>query len=514
MLFNSVNYVVFLPIVIMIYFLLPEYHTKTKKKDINKNRYKNFFLLICSYFFYMCWIPKYVILMMVSTIVTYIIAIIIDKLGNVRQRKVALFMSIIINFGILFIFKYYNFFIDSVGIILSKIGMSINLNKFNLLLPVGISFYIFQAIGYAIDVYRNDIKPEHNFINYALFVSFFPQLVAGPIERAKNLLPQFREGHKFHDRQAVDGMKIILIGLFKKVVISDTIAIYVDAVFNQVTRYSGITLIIAIILFSIQIYCDFSGYSDIAIGSAKILGFRLMENFKAPYFSSSIGEFWNRWHISLNTWFKDYIYIPLGGSKKGKLRKYGNLMAIFLLSGLWHGANWTFVVWGLLNGFYRVCQEWIRNFELPVVFHSQILHRIKEMIKRLFTYGLVCFSWMFFRANSIADAKYVIFNLFKNINIYNFFNHLYSIINTNLLDLKNMRYFYIIIVIVSLTFLLIVDYKKNRSQSKSYDEIIFQSKYTMIRWIEYIILTILIIFLFLLQNGIYGQTGQFIYFQF
>lgn len=333
MLFNSVQYLIFLPICIILYFSVPV-------------KYRNLFLLLSSYFFYMCWMPEYILLLMLSTVVTWLGGFFIEKTSQKTLRKVVLFGTIFINLSILFLFKYYSFFGDLTTLLFKRIGVQIELPSINLLLPVGISFYTFQALGYSIDVYRGEILHERNIINYALFVSFFPQLVAGPIERSKNLLPQFKTIHSFDAKRATEGLRIILIGMFKKVAVADMAALYVDNVFARVDSLEGFTLALAVFLFTIQIYCDFSGYSDIARGTALILGFKLMENFQAPYFATSITEFWQRWHISLSTWLRDYIYIPLGGNKRGFTRKCINLLIVFGISGLWHGAALTFVVWG------------------------------------------------------------------------------------------------------------------------------------------------------------------------
>lgn len=299
MVFNSIHYLIFFPIVVFGYFIIPD-------------KFKKLFLLVASYYFYMCWIPQYVLLMIFSTVSTYFTGFLINQTTSIRHRKYALTINIIVNLGILFVFKYFNFFSSSIQSTLAGLDIQITGFQSSLLLPVGISFYTFQALGYSIDVYRENIKHEKSFINYALFVTFFPQLVAGPIERAKDLLPQLSKKYRFEYGRTVTGLRLMLIGMFKKVAVADVVAIYVNQVFNNVNQYNGIVLLVAIFLFSIQIYCDFSGYSDIAVGSAKVLGIDLMENFKTPYLSTSLSGFWKRWHISLTTWFRDYVYIPLG----------------------------------------------------------------------------------------------------------------------------------------------------------------------------------------------------------
>lgn len=343
MLFNSYNFLIFFPIVVLIYFLIP-----------HKIRY--IWLLIASYYFYMCWNAKYALILLFSTVITYASGLlitrankIIDDKNKVKWKKIFVTLSFVINLSILFIFKYFGFAVENINKILTNLNMNILNPSFDVVLPVGISFYIFQALSYTVDVYREDVKAEKNFLKYALFVSFFPQLVAGPIERSKNLLNQMNEKHYFDAQRVKDGLLLMIWGGFQKIVIADRVAIVVNTVFNNYPQYEGMYIIVAAILFAFQIYCDFSGYSIIAMGAAKVMGFKLMENFNCPYFSQSVGEFWRRWHISLSTWFRDYLYIPLGGNRKGKLRKYINLMIVFIVSGLWHGANWSFVIWGALN---------------------------------------------------------------------------------------------------------------------------------------------------------------------
>lgn len=333
MLFNSFSFAIFLPIVFIVYWLIPQ-------------RLRWGLLLIASYYFYMSWNPKYIVLILGTTFVSYITGILIEREKMIYKKKLYLICSIILCMGVLFLFKYFNFFVISVSDILSSISIKWHPVTLKLLLPVGISFYTFQTMSYVIDVYRGDIKAEKHFGYYATFISFFPQLVAGPIERSENLLPQIKQRCQFDEQKASDGLKLMLWGYYKKVVIADTLAPYVDMVYGQLKYYQGFALVIVIFFFSLQIYCDFSGYSDIAIGTAKLFGIDLMKNFDAPYFSKSIKEFWKRWHISLSTWFRDYIYIPLGGNKCSKVRHYINLLVTFLVSGLWHGAEWSFIYRG------------------------------------------------------------------------------------------------------------------------------------------------------------------------
>ncbi len=402
MLFNSLQFLIFLPIVIMAYYLIP-------------GRGKQLWLLAASYYFYMCWNAVYALLMLLSTVITYLCGLGLDMLNRQdmvfarkqRLRRVLLWISLGINLSILFFFKYFYFAIDSLNSILVHIGFQLNRPSFDVLLPVGISFYTFQALGYTIDVYRNEIYAEKNLFRYALFVSFFPQLVAGPIERSKNLLKQLAVPKKFSYDNLREGFLLMLWGFFLKIVIADRLAFFVDTVYSaDYYNFGGIIVMIATIFFAIQIYCDFGGYSSIAMGAAKMLGIDLMENFNTPYLSMSTSEFWRRWHISLSSWFRDYVYIPLGGNRKGKLRKYLNLMITFGASGLWHGANWTFVVWGLLNGFYQI----IGSLLMPLRNRFVLLFRLNtsseghKALKILITFTLITISWVFFRASSLSMA--------------------------------------------------------------------------------------------------------------
>jgi D-alanyl-lipoteichoic acid acyltransferase DltB (MBOAT superfamily) len=341
MLFNSAQFLIFFPIVTLVYFVIPE-----------KIRY--IWLLLSSYYFYMCWNAEYALLILTTTVITYFSGILIEKIkksdageaGKTRKKKMVVSLSVVCNLAILFYFKYTNFALAVMGDIFSRVNIQMNIPQFDVILPVGISFYTFQALSYTMDVYRDDIYAEKNFFRYALFVSFFPQLVAGPIERSKNLLKQLAVPKKFDFDMAREGLLLMLWGYFLKMVLADRIAIFVDTVYGEPETYAGYYLILATVFFAFQIYCDFAGYSTIAMGAAKILGINLMGNFDAPYLSVSVAEFWRKWHISLTSWFKDYLYIPLGGSRKGKVRKYVNKMIVFLVSGLWHGASFAYVIWG------------------------------------------------------------------------------------------------------------------------------------------------------------------------
>ena len=406
MIFNSLGFLIFYPVVLLLYFALP----KCCKWPV---------LLAASYYFYMYWNWKLVFLILFTTVVSYISAIIIEKTENKNRKKFWLAMTLITSLGVLFFFKYFNFLADSAVSIWNLFGGEADFIALKLMLPVGISFYTFQTLSYVIDVYRGDSKAEKHFGWYALFVSFFPQLVAGPIERPDNLLPQLKATHKLEADNAFVGLQKMAIGFFKKIVVADLIAEFVNAVYNNPTESTGLGIVIASVLFSVQIYCDFSGYTDIAIGCARIMGIRLMQNFDRPYRARTIKEFWARWHISLSTWFRDYLYIPLGGNRCSKARHYFNLFVVFFVSGLWHGASWTFVIWGCLHGIYQIIGMMTKKPRLAL---HKALH-IKEdslflaLWQRFWTFVLVCFSWIFFRANSIKDVGILLGNLTKGWNV-------------------------------------------------------------------------------------------------
>lgn len=402
MLFNSYSFLVFFPIVVIIYYLLPK-------------KVSYLWLLAASYYFYMGWNAKYALLLLLSTTITYISGILLQWMmdrhpDNVAAKKWIVAGSFASNLAILFFFKYFNFTVESLNAVLQHTSLPAVNRSLDVLLPVGISFYTFQALGYTVDVYRGEIRAERNFFRYALFVSFFPQLVAGPIERSKNLLNQLRTPQKFDYRRMCDGLLLMIWGYFLKLVIADRISIFVDNVYANVGIYDGKYLLLASVLFAFQIYCDFAGYSTIAIGAAEVMGYQLMENFNSPYLSQSVSEFWRRWHISLSSWFKDYLYIPLGGNRKGKVRKYINIMIVFLVSGLWHGANWSYVVWGGLNGLYQV----IGAIFTPVREKMKKTIRVKKnalplmVLYMAITFVFVDFAWIFFRADTMQHAFGVI----------------------------------------------------------------------------------------------------------
>ncbi len=419
MVFHSLSFLIFFPVVVLVYYFLPP-------------KRRHLWLLAASYFYYMCWNIRYALLMLLSTFITYISGIWMERIRrrNWNRRKKTLrkkwvvFLSFFLNLSILFFFKYYNFAADLLNGAFTALQNTIRLPSLDLLLPVGISFYTFQALSYTVDVYREDIYAEQNFFRYALFVSFFPQLVAGPIERSKDLLVQLATPKRFDYEQAREGLLLMIWGFFIKLVIADRIAVFVDAVYADTSTYTGWYLILATFLFNYQVYCDFAGYSTIALGAAKIMGFQLTENFNAPYLSRSMGEFWRRWHVSLGTWFRDYVYFPLGGSRKGKLKKYRNLMVVFLLCGLWHGASLTYVVWGGLNGLYQVLGDLlkpVRDFivKLLHIHRDTVGHQVFQVIVTMI---LISSFVPFFRASSLEEAWEIYRSMFTVGNIWILFD--------------------------------------------------------------------------------------------
>ena len=396
MLFNSLDFAIFLPIVFILYWFVTHKNLKLQ----------NFLIVAASYLFYGWWDWRFLSLIIFSTVVDYSVGMALKTENNQTKRKVLLWTSILVNLGFLGFFKYYNFFLDNFVTAFSFLGNPINPQGLNIILPVGISFYTFQTLSYTIDVYKRKLTATKNFVAFSAFVSFFPQLVAGPIERATHLLPQFYKRRKFDYALAVDGMRQILWGLFKKIVIADNCAEFANQIFNNSTDMNGSTLVLGAIFFTFQIYGDFSGYSDIAIGTSRLFGFDLMQNFNFPYFSRDIAEFWRRWHISLSTWFRDYLYIPLGGSRGGTWMKVRNTFLIFIISGFWHGANWTFIVWGALNAIYFLPLLLTNNNRnnLETVAKGKLFPSLKELSFMLLTFGLTVFAWIFFRADNIGHA--------------------------------------------------------------------------------------------------------------
>lgn len=431
MLFNSLNFLIFFPCVIVLYFCLPV-------------KIKNFWLLLSSYYFYMSWNAKYGLLLLGCTAITYGAGIALQKINdteqspNQRKRKLILALSLFIIFGCLFIFKYLKFVLSNLQFIASKLGLFGNVPEFSMVLPVGISFFTFQASGYLIDVYRKEIYAERNFFRYALFISFFPQLVAGPIERSKNLLKQLDKTYEFNFERLREGFLLMIWGFFLKIVIADRAALFVNCIYNDFSVHSGALLLLATVLFAFQIYCDFGGYSIIAMGAAKILGLELMDNFNCPYFSKSVQEFWRRWHISLSSWFRDYLYFPMGGSRCSRPRRYVNVMVVFFGSGLWHGSGWSYIIWGGLNGFYQIAGELLRPIrkklmDLFSINPNSFSHKLFQIN---ITFFLIAFSWIPFCANSFKESL----GILKRI-VWNF--HPGSILGNNLyqygLDEKNFK---------------------------------------------------------------------------
>jgi alginate O-acetyltransferase complex protein AlgI len=407
MLFNSLDFAIFLPIVFVLYWFVTNNYLKRQ----------NLLIVLASYTFYGWWDWRFLALIIFSTLIDYTIGIKLSQEESNFKRKLLLWASVLFNLGFLGFFKYYNFFIDNFTSAFSFFGMEFQGNSLNIILPVGISFYTFQTLSYTLDVYKKKLEPTKDLIAFCAFVSFFPQLVAGPIERATNLLPQFYTKREFDYANATNGIRQILWGLFKKIVIADNCARFANEIFNQSADFGGTTLILGALLFTIQIYGDFSGYSDIAIGTSRLFGFNLMQNFASPYFSRDIAEFWRRWHISLSTWFRDYLYIPLGGSKGSTLLKVRNTFIIFIVSGFWHGSNWTFIAWGALNALYFLpilLTNQNRNNLGPIA-EGRMLPSVKESVSILFTFTLTVIAWIFFRAENIEHALEYNYNLFSGL---------------------------------------------------------------------------------------------------
>lgn len=492
MLFNSIDFLLFFPIALLIYWSIPA-------------KLRRLWLLLCSYFFYMCWNAKYIVLILGTTIVTYVCAILMEKIANTRAKKTVMAICILLNLGNLFFFKYFNFALDTISHITGAVPRHLNI-----ILPVGISFFTFQALGYVVDCYRGDTRAEHNLITYALFVSFFPQLVAGPIERSGNLLGQIKElGMKTRKElvdwlQVRDGLILMAWGMFMKLVIADRVAIIVDNVYENVTSYGSVPILMAFFGFGLQIYCDFSSYSIIAIGAARVMGVKLMENFNAPYFATSITDFWRRWHISLSTWFRDYLYIPLGGNRKGCVRKYLNVLIVFTLSGLWHGANWTFVFWGMIHGLIQI----LENVMKPLLNKCEKKFGINNrtfgfnVFRAIIVTFIADFAWIFFRADSFGQARDFIKGLFIRQNWWALStDEIYSYG----LDAQEMW-----ILAGAVVLLALVDYLKARK------------KITLDKWLggQFVGFRIAFLLAIVISTIVFGEYGpgfdsqQFIYFQF
>ena len=473
MLFNSVEFLIFFPLTTIIYFLLP-------------NKYRWLHLLIASWIFYSFFIPIYSLILFSTIVIDYFAGIIIYK-SQGKRKKLLLLLSIVANVGILCYFKYYNFFIENINELFNSFGINQHLSYLGLVLPIGLSFHTFQAMSYTIEVYRGNQLPEKHFGIYALYVMFYPQLVAGPIERPQNMLHQFHEKHVFDKQNCIEGLKLMLWGYFKKMVVADNCALIVNDIFNHYTKYSSTSLTLGICLFAVQIYCDFSGYSDIALGSARVMGFRLMRNFAYPYFSRDIAEFWRRWHISLSSWFKDYVYFPLGGSKVNKFKKVRNTMIIFLLSGFWHGANWTFIIWGFLNALYflpLLLSNRHRTHLNTIAEQSNI--SLKELLQMLLTFILACIAWIFFRAPDAHTAVQYIIKIFS------------------LQQGSHLSAETIFLPIIMSILMFMVEWNSRKHQVQQ----IFQSTNEIWRWASYMLVTILILILSP------AEKSMFIYFQF
>lgn len=487
MLFNSFDFAIFFPIVFILYWITA--HKKTPR---------NILLLVSSYVFYGWWDWRFLFLIFISSLVDFIVGQKIFKAENNRKKKILLVVSLVVNLGFLCYFKYANFFIETFVDSFRLFGKELEVSTLNIILPVGISFYTFQTLSYTIDIFRKQLEPTKDALSFFTFVAFFPQLVAGPIERASHLLPQFYKTYNFNYNQVKSGFLLIAFGLFKKMVVADRVSVLVNQVYNNPEAYQGYEIILATILFAFQIYCDFSGYSDIAIGVGRTMGFDLMKNFRSPYLSKSITEFWRRWHISLSTWFRDYVYIPLGGSRDGKYKMYRNLFLVFLISGLWHGAALTFIIWGAIHGIIIVAEKALSKQRQSF---ADVLGLAKNTVSRkLFyitiTFSIVCFAWVFFRANSLTDSLMIIRNasILKWSQVLNFYE----------LGLNAQEFwtsFFAIAILVAFEW---THQKVSFTKQLSSQPLLF-------RWCFYIIIVFTIIIF-----GVYGDMApkEFIYFQF
>lgn len=491
MLFNSIQFLIFFPIVTILYFVLP-------------HRFRWALLLAASCYFYMAFVPIYMLILGFTIVVDYFAGIYIEQ-SEGKKRKFYLTLSLIANIGVLAIFKYYNFLNDNVTWLLKGFALENPIPYLNILLPIGLSFHTFQAMSYTIEVYRGNQKAERHFGIYSLYVMFYPQLVAGPIERPQNILHQFYEKHNFDYQRVTDGLKLMAWGMFKKIVIADRLAVMVNQVYNNPYHQTGMPLIVATALFSIQIFCDFSGYSDIALGSAQVMGFELMKNFDRPYYSKTISEFWRRWHISLSTWFRDYLYFSLGGNRVAKWRREYNLFIVFLVSGIWHGASWNFVIWGAIHGFYLVFAN------QTVAFRNKIVNAIGlpklptfyKIIQIITIFCLTSFAWIFFRAVDFKSASYIATHLFTGLG-----EQLQQIGNKTFIE-KNIFLGQGItnfaMVVFALFVMEIVHFYQRGQSLRS----VINQKPLLVRWVLYYGIILAILFL-----GMYDAPSQFIYFQF
>ena len=484
MLFNSLSYLIFLPIVFILYWTIKS----------ERYRWQNILLIIASYIFYGAWDYRFLFLLIFSTSLDYFTGLKIFQVQSKKRKKIWLLISIIINLGFLGFFKYYNFFIESFADLLSFVGLQPNIWTLKIILPVGISFYTFHGLSYVLDIYNGKIKPTGNIVDYSLFVCFFPLLVAGPIERATHLLPQLQKPRYFDQSKASDGLRQILWGFFKKVVIADNCAPIVNQIFDNCETASGIQLILGVVLFSFQIYGDFSGYSDIALGSARLLGIELLKNFNYPYFSRDIAEFWRRWHISLTTWFRDYVYIPMGGSRVSKGKIIFNTFVIFLISGFWHGANWTFIIWGLLNACYflplLLAKQNRKNID--IVAAGKRFPSLRDFFSIFVTFSLTAFAWIVFRANTLEQAGQYISGLFS-----------WSLFTLDIGEYAVGRS-KVLLSILMIALLIIIEWRGRENPYALYD---LKVKYKWMRYLFYYFILFLILFY-------KGRVQQFIYFQF
>ena len=482
MLFNSLGFALFFPVVFLLYWFVAR----------NNLRAQNFILLVSSYFFYACWDYRFLFLLIFSTFLDYFTGIKIYEAGTRTSRRVWLLISVVVNLGFLGFFKYYNFFVESFAEVMNSVGFRPDIWTLNIILPVGISFYTFHGMSYVFDIYNKKVVPRKSFVNYSVFVSYFPLLVAGPIERATHLLPQVESPRHFDYSKAVDGMRQILWGFFKKIVIADNCATYVNMIFDNYQDQPASALVLGALFFAFQIYCDFSGYSDIALGTSRLLGIELLRNFAYPYFSRDIAEFWRRWHISLSSWFRDYLYIPLGGSKGGIWRSIRNTFIIFLVSGFWHGANWTFIAWGALNAIYFLPLMLLKRnrSNLDIVAQGRIFPSVREIIGMTATFTLTVFAWIFFRAETVSDA----------------ISYIGRIFSPTLLSVPEVISTETIPLFVCLVLFMTVEWlQRNKKHGLQIDGL-FPSR--IVRWNFYIMLSFLIYYV-----GNFGHHA-FIYFQF
>lgn len=482
MLFNSLAFIVFFPVVTLLFYLLP-------------HNMRWILLLIASCFFYMFFKPIYILILFGTIVIDYYAGIQLEETQDQRKKKLFLILSLVANIGVLVIFKYYNFINTNITGLLSQMGVANPIPSLKILLPIGLSFHTFQAMSYTIEVYRGNQKAERHFGIYSLYVMFYPQLVAGPIERPQNILHQFYEVKTFNYENISAGLKLMLWGLFKKVVVADRLAIGVDEVYNHLHDYSGVALIVATIFFSFQIYCDFSGYSDIALGAARTMGFNLMINFNRPYAAQSISEFWSRWHISLSTWFRDYLYIPLGGNRVKISRLYFNLFIVFMISGIWHGASWTFVIWGALHGFYLIFALLIKPLSQKIsdFFREKGMGFFVHAFNVITVFCLAAFAWLFFRAKTTDDAIYIVKNMFSIHGV-----NLQKDIYLN----KGQDFF-----VTSVFLLMLMEFIQYINAN--YNNSFFSGPSLVKRWAFLIVITLLVCIM-----GVYHSDAEFIYFQF